>query len=234
MGVLRRVWAAPPIWRYIAVGAIAFAVGGAGVTQASELLNVLVVNSPSQPVPVNDSNANTGLGTANSSLSSIDSKLGGTLSVGGTVAVSNPPSHISVDNIPALKPIELKCFVSVAYTKYIGSTICPESGFSGYYVVPTGETLVVQSISVSCEIESGLQINQLVFNFGPGTLFPDFVDRGPVAVSTDHFWTGNTSVTAYAPAGSIFQAGIYLNGTASPTSTDVCYFYVSGGLINAS
>lgn len=113
MKLITRVWGTARVWRYIAVGAVAFAMGGTGTvlaTNAPTLLASIVYNGNTAHVDasgnlaVNDSSANNhlsnidaatantssalsatnaALGTANTTLTSIDTKLTGTVGVAG-------------------------------------------------------------------------------------------------------------------------------------------------------
>ncbi len=113
MNLIRRLWGTARVWRYIAVGAAAFALGGTGTALATNtvpLLTSIVYNGNTAHVDasgnlaVNDStanghlsnidsatvNANTALttanaalGTANTTLTNINAKLNGTVGVAG-------------------------------------------------------------------------------------------------------------------------------------------------------
>lgn len=108
MRALRAIWETPRIWRYAAVAAITFTVGGTGTALAtSSGLTQLVYQAGSTMyfahidsggnLAVNDASAGTALGTANTHLSSIDTKLTGPLAVSGNVAITGTPTVLTGD-----------------------------------------------------------------------------------------------------------------------------------------
>jgi hypothetical protein len=133
-GALRSIWERPRAWRYLAVGAVLFAAGGTTTAAATSTgLTELVYQAGSSMyfahidsggnLAVNDSAAGTALGTANghlanletagatanSTLSSLNTKLGGTLSVGisGTPTVLTGDTTADVASGTADVPFEL-------------------------------------------------------------------------------------------------------------------------------
>lgn len=85
IGYLKVLWSKPRLWRYVAVGALAFALGGttsalATTTGLTQIIGngIVAYVDPNHNLLVNDTAANAALVTANGHLSNIDSATTGT------------------------------------------------------------------------------------------------------------------------------------------------------------
>lgn len=228
MDLLKRAWSTPRAWRYVAVGAVMFALGtgtvvaaNIGITQIGSLTgggqtNIAQVDANHQ-LAVADA-------SANSSLNGINSKLGGTLGVSGSVSVANNPSA---------QPVWLDCFVSGSAGVDFAEQACTNLNGVGIYRVPTAKLLVIQDIGVSCYTGSALQLSRVYVTSQAGQLPIDFAARGPSGTyASTSVWTGSETTVLYEPEGSLVPIGFTLSG-ASAGSSDYCEVNIVGGLIAA-
>lgn len=169
---------------------------GPGLAAAAQTIqNVLVVNTPSQPVPV----SLTGTPTLNVGNFPATQTVTGSVSVGNTSA--DPVAIVDV-NGDAAQPFNVESRFTISDTATGEISPC--------YSVPPGKRLVLEQVSVEVTLGDGVSVSVAqVQNRGNGFMNVLMQDAG------GPFWQGIEYGRFYAEAGAVLDCVLFKSATGA-------------------